>query len=112
VRRERTTYAPGLSTSTIGAIAELKVGADLLGKGYAVFRALSPACRCDLVILSAHRAWTVEVRTGYYTPAGTLIYSGAQIRADVVAILTPTGIVYRPALETLHIGADAVATEG
>ena len=44
-----------LSTSTVGAMHELKVSIDLLNRSYAVFRALSPSCPSDLVILKDGR---------------------------------------------------------
>jgi hypothetical protein len=55
----------GLATGTVGALSELVVSADLLGKGYAVFRALSPSCPSDLVVLFGKELVTVEVRTAY-----------------------------------------------
>jgi hypothetical protein len=33
-------------------------------RGYHVFRALSPACSCDLIALAGDRALRIEVRTG------------------------------------------------
>src|SRR5229473_1308913 len=42
---------PDLSASKVGAISELVVTADLLAKGFDVFRALSPAASCDLAIV-------------------------------------------------------------
>ncbi len=55
---------PNLPTGTIGAIGELAAGADLLRRGYEVFRALSPACSCDLIALRDGRLLRIEVRTG------------------------------------------------
>lgn len=56
----------GLSSSNAGALSELIVGADLLRKGYHVFRSLSPACPCDLIALSEDGVLLrVEVRTKY-----------------------------------------------
>lgn len=52
-----------LSTGTTGALAELVVGADLLRRGYAVYRALSPSAPCDLIILQNGKMWRVEVRS-------------------------------------------------
>jgi len=54
-----------LSTGTIGALAELKASAYLMDKGFDVFRALSPACFCDLVAIKDTIKFMVEVRTGY-----------------------------------------------
>lgn len=55
----------GLSTGTLGALAELAVCVDLMRRGYAVFRALSPACYCDIIARKFETVWEIEVRTGY-----------------------------------------------
>jgi hypothetical protein len=54
----------GLTTGTTGAIGELAAGADLLRRGYEVFRALSPSCSCDLVAVRDGQILRIEVRTG------------------------------------------------
>jgi hypothetical protein len=54
-----------LSTGTVGAIAELAVCHDLLRRGYAVFRSVSPNCYCDLIARRQTAVLHVEVRTGY-----------------------------------------------
>ena len=54
---------PNVNTATVGAFGELLVAADLISKGYEVFRALSPACSCDLAILKEGKLFRVEVRT-------------------------------------------------
>lgn len=56
---------PSLPTSTVGAVSELIVASLLLQKEYSVFRALSPACYCDLIAVKDGRVLNVEVRTGY-----------------------------------------------
>jgi len=58
----RQTY-PGLSRGTAGAISELIVCADLLKKGYEVFRAVSQSCSCDLLISKNGVIKRLEVRT-------------------------------------------------
>lgn len=55
----------GLSCGTVGALSEILVSADLLKKGYAVFRSLSPACFCDLIAIKGDEMKKIEVRTGY-----------------------------------------------
>jgi len=54
-----------ISTGNVGAMSELFVSADLLKKGYAVFRSLSPACFCDLIVVKDNQIFRVEVKTGY-----------------------------------------------
>jgi hypothetical protein len=51
--------------ATTGAIAELVVCADLLKRGFEVFRAVSPACSCDLVALRDGQLQRIEVKTGF-----------------------------------------------
>jgi len=53
-----------ISTSTIGAAAELRVCAHLLELGYEVFRSMSPNCTCDMVIGKGGIAASVEVKSG------------------------------------------------
>ena len=54
-----------ISCGTVGAIAELETSSDLMSKGYSVFRALSPACFCDLIAFKDNKLFRVEVKTGY-----------------------------------------------
>jgi len=50
-------------------MSELFVCAELLRLGFAVFRAVSPACFCDLIAIKDGRHIEVEVRTGYRSPS-------------------------------------------
>ena len=54
---------PELATATTGAMKELLVAVDLLKRGYAVFRSVSPACECDLAILKNKKLIRVEVKS-------------------------------------------------
>lgn len=54
---------PDIAPSTIGAIGELLVAADLLRKGLDVFRAVSPSCPCDFVAHHEGQLYAIEVRT-------------------------------------------------
>jgi hypothetical protein len=57
----------GVPTGTVGAISEMVVAADLMLRGYSVFRALSPSCYCDLIASNeSGEVFHVEVRTGYF----------------------------------------------
>lgn len=51
--------------NTVGAISELVAAADLMSKGYSVFRALSTTCYCDLIAVKDGTTYHVEVRTAY-----------------------------------------------
>ncbi len=84
----------GLATGTVGAIGELRVGLDLLMKGYEVFRALSPCCSCDLAILKDKKLFRVEVKTAYRTRTG-ISYSKPKLgKYDVLALVLPEKINY------------------
>lgn len=66
--------AKGISSSTVGAMSELLAAADLMRRGYAVFRALSPSCFCDLIAEKNGKTEMVEVRTGYRGSDGRLAF--------------------------------------
>lgn len=93
-------FSSGLSlaSATVGAISEMTVCADLLARGYEVFRSVSPACGCDLVAYRDGVCVRVEVRTGKRYSNGNLCYpKGARGHYDVMAVveaLTPDGIWY------------------
>ena len=53
-----------LQSGSMGALAEILVSADLMRRGYQVFRALSPNAPCDLIVLNNGFPLLVEVRTG------------------------------------------------
>lgn len=94
------THDAPLTHPTIGAISELIVSAHLLLKGYEVFRAMSPACSCDLIINKAGAMKRIEVRSGYITMGGKVNcpFNHRDIgRSDILAIVVNDGkqIVYR-----------------
>ena len=90
----------GLSTGKIGAVGELKVCIDLLSRGYEVFRSVSQACSCDLVILSDSKAHRVEVRTAVRNNmTGTISVSRPKPeRYDILALVfnDTNEIIYQP----------------
>lgn len=88
-----------LSACTVGAMHEIKVSYELLSKGYEVFRALSPSCSCDLLILKDGKPLRVEVRTGHYTMNGKLYYPENKFigtKYELMAVVTHKEIVYIP----------------
>jgi hypothetical protein len=96
-------WYPGLylSTSAKGAIAELKVCADLMARGYEVYRAMCQASSSDLVIKRNGVLWTVEVRTAFSIyPVASAKCSYARMRSNFMAAYVPsTGVVvYSPSL--------------
>src|SRR5260370_36493465 len=64
-----------LPPATVGTVAELIVSGDLLKKGYAVFRALSASCFCDVIAIKEKAFLRVEIRTGYMSDKGTILFS-------------------------------------
>lgn len=94
-----------LSTATIGTIQELRVSADLLAKGASVFRALSPSCPCDLVVLAKERLIRIEVTTGYKNANGNRTHpSKDHGNYDMLAVVFYDGsIVYEPPLDSLGL---------
>jgi hypothetical protein len=60
------------NNGTIGAINELYVSSDLMARGLSVFRALSPSCKCDLIVmLDNGELKRLEVKTGHITGSKT-----------------------------------------
>lgn len=60
--------------SKVGTIAELVVCADLIKRGYDVFRAVSPSSGADLVAIKNENKVFVEVRTAQVSQSGKLSY--------------------------------------
>jgi len=85
-----------VATASVGAASELRVCVDLLLKGFHVFRAVSPACACDLMLLHGDKALRIEVRT----VSSTGSYS-AKGRYDIIAAVGKESIKYTPALPVL-----------
>lgn len=75
------------STGVRGAISELLVAADLLERGYEVFRAVSQSCSCDLVATKPNVFLSIEVRTGKRLLHGNLNHSRNNVRAMILAVV-------------------------
>lgn len=86
-----------IHTSSKGAAHELAVCADLLMRGYHVFRSVSPGCPCDLITMRDGILTRIEVKT--LTPNFDLVTFVRSLRKnhqfDVVAIVLSTAqIIY------------------
>ena len=79
---------------TRGAINELLVSVDLFKKGFEVFRALSPSCSCDLMILKNNKLYRVEVGTGWENGFGIKINKKKRENTDILAIICNGNIHY------------------
>jgi len=92
-----------LTRTVRGAVSELIVCADLLARGYEVFRAQSPTCSCDLVVQANGRLFRIEVRSATRNLNGTLAYTWSvhdQSRSDILAAVEPDGrITYVPEID-------------
>lgn len=88
-----------VSPNTQGAISELQVAIDLLQKGYEVFRALSPACSCDLAILKNKKLLRIEVKTAFRSPTGKIVCSKLRNeKYDILVKVLHDKLVYEPKL--------------
>lgn len=78
---------------------ELLVALDLMRKGYHVFRALSPACPCDLAVVSGGTTYRIEVTSGYRAKNGRVATPADKAKQshkyDVLAIVVDGEIIYR-----------------
>ncbi len=63
-----------IASGTVGAVSEITISADLMKKGYAVFRSLSPACFCDVIATKGNEMLRVEIRTGYSAVNGKVSF--------------------------------------
>lgn len=70
IERNSLNKSIGLSTGTVGAIAELMACVDLMKNGYDVFRAMSPASNCDILAMKGDEIRFYEIRTGHYYISG------------------------------------------
>lgn len=95
-----------LSPAGIGAYGELVVCADLLKRGFHVFRSISPDSPCDLVVMTrAGRVLRIEVKSGYIVPEGAKpMYGKARANQpfDNLAVVVNTVVTYVPELPPAH----------
>ena len=77
-----------ISSATVGAISEMEVSSDLMKKGFAVFRALSPSCFCDLIACKNGYILRIEVTTGYQAENNRLSHAKKHNidKLDIIAI--------------------------
>lgn len=88
---------PRLKKGQIGAAHELFVSYDLTMKGFEVFRALSPDCSCDLLILKNGKLLRIQVTTGTISATGKVHHPGKEAHLyDVLAVVVNRDIIYTP----------------
>jgi len=88
----------GMTPGDVGAHNEIIAVADLMARGYQVFRAESPACPFDLVTWDGSKLLRIEVKTAYKLENGTLAHGTPKAGAyDVLALVTDgKNVVYKP----------------
>ena len=85
-----------------GAIGELAVSVDLMGRGYEVFRNVSQHGSCDLVAMKGGRLLRVEVKCAAMNTDTGKVYAPKTLDAskyDILALYTRSGVVYASGLE-------------
>lgn len=84
-----------INTGTLGAISELSVCADLMKKGYLLFKSISPSSPYDLVVDIKGVLHKLEVKTGSIRSNGSLsYYVRPEAIYDILAVVFVTGIKY------------------
>ena len=99
-----------ICTGNVGAAHEMIVCADLLKRGFDVFRGVSPASKADLVAIRGASALRVQVKTGIRNTNGRLhCWSKDHESWDVLAIVEwDNRITYEPPL----VAADGAGATG
>ena len=79
-----------LPSGTVGCISEILISVDMMNRGYSVFRALSPACFCDLIAVKDGHSLRIECRTAYKNKTGNLCFSKEKHgEIDIFALYVP-----------------------
>ena len=91
-------YTSAISKGKVGAIAELIVAADLIKRGYEVFRSVSQDSSSDLLILKHNKAFTVEVKSSVRNRKGKIAVFKGKLKSDILAsfIHRENVIIYNP----------------
>lgn len=91
-----------LSTGTTGAMIELLVSADLIRKGYYVFRNVGPHGPCDIIAMKNNKQYLIEVKTKSFKSNGEIrLFKPVNPNGkyDIVAYGDFESVVYNPPLE-------------
>lgn len=86
-RRQAPDPPTGRTASITGAAGELLVAADLMLKGYDVFRALAPNAGVDLIAVKDGEFVQVEVRNGTRHAPGAKLHCQLSGSWDVLAVV-------------------------
>jgi len=78
-------------------MSELLACADLIRKGYEVFRSVSQAATCDILALKDGKTYRVEVKTAYRLKNGKIAHCRPILgRFDVLALVVDGTCFYDP----------------
>ena len=89
-----------IPSASVGALNELLVSCDLIRRKWSVFRALSPSCPCDLVVLRNGGLLRIEVTTGSICVNKKVSYPDHDLKKrNILATILHDGrIIYTPEL--------------
>lgn len=90
-----------LNSGKVGAVGELIAAADLLNRGFDVYRAVSQSSGCDLIAVRGTQCLRIEVRVGQILRNGKVEYRKRDSEAhklDHYAVVLPGGVSYYPIL--------------
>lgn len=93
--RDRERFIGKGGNSTIGALCEVVVCADLLDRGIHVYRSMSPDSPCDLVALVDGKPFRIEVKCSRKDRYGNVVRpNNHPDRYDVLACVLPGPCIY------------------
>lgn len=94
---EQEIRARGTNTIVVGAVVELEVAADLMSKGFVVYRNMSPTGPVDMVAIAENgRVRKIQATLGRVGVDGLRVFNNhrGQPNWDVLAVKFPEGVHY------------------
>lgn len=83
-----------LTFAKSGSISELLVCADLMAKGWDVYRAMDATCACDLMCVKAGFTARIEVKTGNRDKGRLLGLETKAGKFDILALVEGANLFY------------------
>lgn len=86
-----------LAPAKVGTMNELLVAAELIRRGYSVYKSVCKCDSCDFIIKDrADRLLRLEVTTGTVDASGALAHFPKSFaHAEVIAVVTEGGIIFK-----------------
>lgn len=94
-------FKDSISTASKGTHGELLVSCFLIRAGFEVFRALSSAASCDLIVLKDYKMYRVEVRSNSSSFTKPKPQMDDEGRYDIFATVVGTDVEFNPPLSGL-----------